>query len=617
MFSETKKHCTLIGVGLIVRYLMVWLMGGAWVVFGAEPCRIQISVADRHHHLLQISQSFPPGFGEKPRVFRTPSPWHFLGLSVSNADGTSLNWSFDQARAMTVRAPADTAVKIDYTLVLPSRAVGWSCLNHEYGVLVADSIFLQEAEMDAAVEIRFSMPDGWSATSSLGSVSTQAMTFSSWPSIQRHPIFIGKARVLTWSVRDVPHRLLLFGDLFPDENLVMTGLESAFSSLSESWGQSPFHAFMIALTPSRGVSMRFSPLQQTLWVDLSNRTFAHPEEFRNFLTRTARAYGECWARATVDVNAESEESVMRQDWFLQGWLGYAALQACARATPGGPCDLKAEMEFQLNTWSSQPVGSTWSVDQGSSWRSGEDMREFCVTAPMTRQGRIPFHQGLLMALAMDLLLRHHTQGALGVVDVINAVIATLPGKALTRWESLVRQQLRDFDQADLTRQFDAFLLEPNQIPFERLLDHAGMNLTLQGSNGDAQDERPRSPYLGLSVSETRGGLRVMGLTVGSPAWQSGLDCDDEILAVNAMRTDHRHWSQLLNRLLPGDLLHLLVNRDGEVITLNLQVGSMPPNVVLSASEEPTVEQQICRRAVFSKRPPRFSPAKAPEQNSPE
>ncbi len=46
------------------------------------------------------------------------------------------------------------------------------------------------------------------------------------------------------------------------------------------------------------------------------------------------------------------------------------------------------------------------------------------------------------------------------------------------------------------------------------------------------DVWPRQPYLGVRVAPVAGGVKIVAIIVGSPAWRAGLELDDVIVSVD-------------------------------------------------------------------------------------
>jgi predicted metalloprotease with PDZ domain len=83
---------------------------------------------------------------------------------------------------------------------------------------------------------------------------------------------------------------------------------------------------------------------------------------------------------------------------------------------------------------------------------------------------------------------------------------------------------------------------------------------------------------------------VTAIARNSSAWHGGLNVNDEILALNGYRlTDDINKSLAGAR--PGEPIHLLVNRDGQIVNLQFLLRAVETRAFrLEPVEKPTKEQ---------------------------
>ena len=96
-----------------------------------------------------------------------------------------------------------------------------------------------------------------------------------------------------------------------------------------------------------------------------------------------------------------------------------------------------------------------------------------------------------------------------------------------------------------------------------------------GSAFSSRNASPSSgastPWLGFRSSSSSGQVTVSGVTPGSPAWDVGLNKDDEIIAVDGFRITSSVDSRLPQYKV-GDQLEILIARRGQLMTVTLTLG---------------------------------------------
>ena len=98
--------------------------------------------------------------------------------------------------------------------------------------------------------------------------------------------------------------------------------------------------------------------------------------------------------------------------------------------------------------------------------------------------------------------------------------------------------------SDMKHFFDSYISGAGHLPWEAELDHAGLTLTpVKGS---------QHAWLGLAVGEEAGVATVQDVVAGSPAYGSGIDPGDQVLAINGLRIRADDFAARVTDCSPGD-----------------------------------------------------------------
>jgi predicted metalloprotease with PDZ domain len=77
----------------------------------------------------------------------------------------------------------------------------------------------------------------------------------------------------------------------------------------------------------------------------------------------------------------------------------------------------------------------------------------------------------------------------------------------------------------------------------------------------------------------------------TPAWEAGLNVDDEIIAINDVRVRPDQISQHLENYRPGDKVSILIARRDVLIRLDLTLGNEPKRWQLEIRPDATDSQK--------------------------
>ena len=116
--------------------------------------------------------------------------------------------------------------------------------------------------------------------------------------------------------------------------------------------------------------------------------------------------------------------------------------------------------------------------------------------------------------------------------------------------------------SSLAEFFDDYVYSTTEVDWAKYFAYAGLKLD--------RDPHPRpGAYLGVDVGNNQ---TVTRIEWGSPAQESGLSAQDQILAIDGVPVAIRKLDDFLKTRQPGEALALLVVRDSMVKELRVTLG---------------------------------------------
>jgi predicted metalloprotease with PDZ domain len=177
-----------------------------------------------------------------------------------------------------------------------------------------------------------------------------------------------------------------------------------------------------------------------------------------------------------------------------------------------------------------------------------------------------YDKGAALGLLLDLKIRHESENRMSLDDVMRALYRTYyrdEQRGFT--DSEFREECERAAGCALPEIFDVYVDTTADIDYPKYFAYAGLEI-------DVKPKEQAGAYLGATVEEQGGRLRVASVEWDSPAQEGGLSAFDEIIALDGRRADARMLERTLAARRPGDSLRILVSRRGRVRELDVVLG---------------------------------------------
>jgi predicted metalloprotease with PDZ domain len=223
-----------------------------------------------------------------------------------------------------------------------------------------------------------------------------------------------------------------------------------------------------------------------------------------------------------------------------------------------------------------------------------------------------YTKGALIALTLDLNLRHGTDGGVTLDDVMRECWKRygetgegMPERGLESVAAgLSGMELGDF--------FARYVRGTADLPLAHLLHEVGVQLHWRvrdgrndmGGKPSANADKPPRPWLGASIGEAPGGHFFNVVHAGSPAERAGIAPGDEAVALNDVRLTTSTFDQQLREYSAGDRVTLTVFRRDELMKFRLTLAEPPEDTAwLTLDPESDAAAEAKRNAWLTGRSP--------------
>ena len=458
----------------------------------------------------------------------------------------------------------------------------------DYAFFTGTQLFLlPEGHRSRPSVVRFQAPSGWRIVSGLDETADPAVfTAPEYDTLVDQPTLIGQFEVTRFMVEGKPHDLVASppGVFSAEKTRTLAGhLTKLAETQGRIFGGLPYKKFVYFYF-FRAAEASCSVLEHqnsfvTLWnpdalplpddmVGQASHEFFHVWNVKRI--RPVQMWPYDYAR-------ENETPLL---WVSEGFTSYYASLTSYRA------GLRDARSFIGDT--ARAIGEVEGNEARRYTSASDSSTSTWIDYASPLPSRISYYsQGRNLATLLDLSIRHDTNGAAGLDEVMRSLFTDFyqRGRGFST-DDLVRVVNR-ITRSSYETFFSRYVSGTDVPPYDTFLGYAGYQL---------ERATRKIPFLGVNL-DTLG--RVTGFPPGSDASTSRLQQDDFIVRVDGQTLDDQPAGtifRLLNQKL-GQNVRLRIRRGGEERELDIAVGFVElGNYRMVESQSPTAEQLKVRES---------------------
>ena len=410
------------------------------------------------------------------------------------------------------------------------------------------------------------------------------------------PIEIGNQNVLEFEVRGVPHEIAIYGkgnydsSTVNETKMIVEGAVNIFDEipykrfvfivhLVNSGGGGLEHLNSTALVYGR---WNFQPeSRRQRW-----RSLVAHEVFHLFNVKRIRAR----ELGPFDYTKENYTTLL---WVMEGFTSYYGGRILLKVGLLTPEKYQKNISSLLNTISNNKGDRYQSAAEASfdAWikyyRRNENSPNSIISY---------YDKGKLLGLLLDLEIRYSSENKNSLDDVMRRLYTEYYKKKKRGFsEEEFKREVEHAAGKKLDYFFENYVHGTEEIKYKKYLSYAGLEI----EDLPATSISGSSAYLGVSTREAAGRLKISRVVRDSPAWNYGLNVNDEIIALDGLRVNKSEFLSAADRLAPGDLMTLTIARGDWLREIEvILVESTDNNYFLTRTEEPTELQKAVYESYF-------------------
>jgi predicted metalloprotease with PDZ domain len=193
-----------------------------------------------------------------------------------------------------------------------------------------------------------------------------------------------------------------------------------------------------------------------------------------------------------------------------------------------------------------------------------------------------YTKGSLIALALDLTLRHQSDGKCSLDDVMRECWKRFGEAGEGMPERGLESLAAEVSGIDLGDFFERYVRGTADLPLRQLLDDVGVVFGLRAAE-DSKDsggsapkaDRPVGAWLGATLANRSGKNAISTVQTGSPAETAGLAPGDELVALDNLKLTAANADALLRDYRKDDVVTVTVFRGDELMRFRATLDTPP------------------------------------------
>jgi predicted metalloprotease with PDZ domain len=575
-----------------------------------DPIRYTLRFPAPHTHYLEVEAVYPTG--GRPEVELMMAVWtpgsylvreyerHVEGLMAKGPDGRTLTAVKPAKNRWRVPTGGATAVTVSYRVYGREMTVRNNWVEAGFAMLNGAPTFITLADRTPRPhEVRIELPAAWhgSATALLPLAGQpHAYRAEDFDTLVDSPIVLGNPVTRTFDVDGTAHHLVLEGDpSLIDADRVAADLRKIVEAGKAAMGPFEYpHYYFLNMVVETGGGLE----HKNSFLTMSNRYVTRTRQpYINWLSLAAHEYFHNWnikRLRPVELGPfdYETENYTKSLWVAEGVTDYYGSLLVRRAGLTTTPEYLDMLSNSIEAVQTRPGRRVQTAEMASfdTW-----IKQYRPDENSPNTSIDYYDKGATIAFLLDATIRHATNGAKSLDDAMRLAYQRHSGpKGFTPEQ--FQQAMSETAGKDLSAWFAQVLTTTEELDFSAALDYFGLRF----APVDPKDLRATT---GLVTRNDGGRLVVSQVRRATPAYDAGVNVDDEILAIDDLRVRAGGLVARMDQYRAGDTVRVLVARRDRLLTLPITLGAEPGRPWrLQVKPDATTEQQARLTAWLSAGP---------------
>lgn len=481
-------------------------------------------------------------------------------FSAADRNNKPLPWVKIDKTTWRVETKGSRAIKVTYKVFANEFNMRTRGLNDEHAFLDPASAFLYVEKLKTLPLTLTVVPfDGWHVTTGLDAVAGSKTKFSApnFEYLSDCPIEVGNQKDFEFEVEGKKHVLMMYGDGNWDEKTIIPDISELIKANKKFWGELPYdrYVFMFHVTPSAGGGTEH--INSSV---MGTRPFGfkNPDSYRGFLGLVAHEFFHTWnvkqlRPAGVHPYDYSRENYVRELWIAEGTTDYYAPVVLARTGFLSAQNYFSRLASTIRGDRVRPGNALQSPVESSfdAW-----VKYWKNTRQSYNSESDYYDRGANVSLVLDMEIRRQSKNKHSLDEVMKTMFQRYRLKDKGYTVEDFQRVAEEYAGTNLEKFFSDYVFGTAPLPWEESLASAGLVVSPKDS--------VLKPWLGIQTNDAGEKTWVTRSIAGSPAYEAGVDLDDEVLALDGTRVRSRDLQARIADMSAGAKVTLTVFRDDKI-----------------------------------------------------
>ena len=504
---------------------------------------------------------------------------HVEGLAARGADGRSLAVEKTRKNRWRIDARGADRVTLTYRVYAREMSVRTNWVERGFALLNGAPTFITLAE--TAVKrphlVFLELPPEWkSSVTSLPEVPGGAHRYRAedYDELVDSPILAGNPSLYEFEAGGRKHTLACEGEAGVwDGARAARDLERLVRANEQLWGALPYpkYVFINMITEgSGGLEHRNSTVLMTSrWSTSTRRAYV------GWLTLAGHEHFHAWngkrlRPAELGPFDYENEVYTTSLWIPEGLASYYEHLLARRAGLTTQPELLEGVSADIRQLQTTPGRLQQPVEAASfdAW-----IKHYRPDENSPNSSISYYTKGAVIGLLLDARIRAATAGTKSLDDVMRLALTRFSGaRGLT--DADFRHTVHEVAGKDFGAWWTKALETTEELDYSEALEWLGLRFAPVAPPASVAEGTGRA-WLGAATRTDNGRLIVSQVRRATPAYEAGLNVDDEILAIGEIRVRPEQLATRLERYRPGQKVSVLLARREQLLRIDVTLGQEP------------------------------------------
>lgn len=560
-----------------------------------------VSMSKPWTHLLEVEMKMTwnqmPTKAELKLPVWTPGSYlvreyarHVQQFTALDGSGNVLDWNKINKNTWEIDTKGAQSIRIGYQVYANELTVRTNELNDEHAFFTPAALLMfPKGQISAPSNVTVKPYGNWKVATGLKEISTgegQTKTFraENYDVLYDSPFEVSNFIEKKFIAQGKPHRYVITGHGNYDLDKLVDDTTKIIDHSVAIFGDLPYDDYTFILNLRGGGGLEHLNSTALQW----NKYGFKPEaRYKAFLNLVAHEFFHLWnvkrirpdALGPFDYETENYTKLL---WVAEGATSLYSAILLQRAGLVNDKDFLKARTSEIESLQARPGRFETSLEDASfdAWIKYYRQDENSVNNQISY-----YDKGEVVNFLLDIKIRSESNGTKSLDDVFRYLNDEFSKKGKNfspkdyqnASEQMAGKSLEDF--------FSKYVRGTEEIDYNEILKPLGLRM-LTGENGK------KKAFLGGIIGETGGKLMVRSLPSDTPAYQSGLNTGDEIIAINGNRASNQFLNYVLGETKPGEKIKLTIFRFDSLRDFEITLdGRAEPDYRIVAVENPSEDQK--------------------------